>query len=74
MGGELSDLGKTASSQIYFFHVLVIAILDKASQNGIVPSYTMWQKPIIVMVLCCLIFGALPFIFEKLVKRSSRSL
>ncbi len=59
-GRILPVLGKRASSKIYFYHVLVISILDVLSQNGIIPQYTMWQKPILVMIICVLIFGTKP--------------
>ena len=58
----LCVLGKRASSNIYYYHVLVIAILDYLSQRGYILQYTMWQKPIIVMVLCVLIFGGKPLV------------
>ncbi len=64
-GGFLSDLGKRASSNAYFYHVLIIAVLDIMSQNGIIPLYTMWQKPLIVMAICTLVFGMLPLFIEK---------
>ncbi len=58
----LCVLGKRASSNIYYYHVLVIAILDYLSQRGYILQYTMWQKPLIVMVLCLLIFGGKPLL------------
>jgi cbb3-type cytochrome oxidase subunit 3 len=65
MGRILPWLGKEASSMIYYYHVMVIAILDILSQNGIIPSYTMWQKPILVMVICVLLFGGVPYLFNR---------
>ncbi len=64
-GGILSDLGKRASSNAYFYHVLIIAVLDIMSQNGIIPLYTMRQKPLIVMAICTLVFGIIPLFIEK---------
>lgn len=61
----LNFLGKRASSLIYFYHVMIISTLDILSQNGIIPSYTMWQKPILVMVLAILIFGVIPILIDK---------
>ena len=63
--GALSYFGKRASSLIYFYHVMIISSLDILSQNGIIPSYTMWQKPILVMVIAILIFGVIPILFDK---------
>ena len=64
-GGILSNLGKRASSEIYFYHVLIIAVLDIMSQNGIIPVYLMWQKPLIVMAVCLVLFGAVPLLLQK---------
>ncbi len=64
-GGVLSNLGKRASSEIYFYHVLIIAVLDIMSQNGIIPVYLMWQKPLIVMAICLVLFGAVPLLMQK---------
>ncbi len=55
-------LGKRASSNIYYYHVLVIAILDYLSQRGYILQYNMWQKTVLVMVLCVLIFGSRPLV------------
>ena len=56
----LADIGKKASGNIYFFHVLVIAVLDQLSQNGIIPLYLGAFKPLIVMAVCVLMFYFLP--------------
>ncbi len=64
-GGKLWILGKDSSSLIYYFHVLVIAILDFLSQNGIIPVYTMAQKPIIVIILCMICFGGVPTLLSR---------
>ncbi len=61
-GRFLPVLGKRASSNIYFYHVMVIAVLDLLCQNGIIPQYTMWQKTILVMLICVLLFGTKPII------------
>ena len=61
----LCILGKRSSSLIYFYHVMIISVLDKLSRNGIIPSYTMLQKPILVMVIAILIFGVIPILFDK---------
>ncbi len=64
-GRILPDLGKRASSLIYFYHVMIISVLDILSQNGIIPSYTMWQKPLIVMVISVLLFAVIPYFIDK---------
>ena len=65
MGKVLPRLGKESSSLIYFYHVMIISALDILSQNGIIPSYTMWQKPLLVMAITVLIFGAVPYLIDK---------
>ena len=64
-GNVLTYLGKRASSLIYFYHVMIISTLDILSQNGIIPSYTMWQKPLIVMVVSVLLFAVIPYFIDK---------
>ncbi len=55
-------LGKRASSNIYYYHVLVIAILDYLCLKGYILQYNMWQKTILVIVICVLIFGSRPLV------------
>ncbi len=64
-GGALSILGKRASSNIYYYHVLVIAVFDYLSMKGLITQYNDWQRPVTVMVLCILIFGGKP-LFDAL--------
>lgn len=64
--GVLWKLGKRASSNIYFYHVLVIAVIDILSQRGIIWQYTMWQKPLIVILICLVLFGLLPYLADRM--------
>lgn len=64
-GRFLWKLGKIGSSNIYFYHVLLIAVLDLLSQNGYIPQYTMGQKPVIVMALSLVLFAVIPFFIKK---------
>ncbi len=60
-GEVLSILGKRASSNFYFYHVLVIAVLELLSRGKI--GYTeqgMILRTILVMVICFLLFGLWP--------------
>ena len=63
-GRILALLGKRASSNIYYYHVLVIAVLDLLSQNGFIPAYSMTQKPFIVMAVCFVLFCMGPLYFH----------
>jgi hypothetical protein len=62
---KLVFLGKESSSSIYFYHVMIIAVMDHLSQNGIIPDYSMMLKPFLVMIICTLLFGFIPWMFKK---------
>ena len=56
---ELTDVQMT-------YHIaLLYSLLANDAQNGIIPSYTMWQKPILIMVIAILIFGVIPILIDK---------
>ena len=61
-GWVLYTLGKRASSNIYFYHVLIIAILDISAQNGLIPWSVMAFKPILVIIICFVLFCIKPLI------------
>ncbi len=61
-GKFFSILGKRASSNIYYYHVLVIATLDLLSQNGFIPGYSMMLKPFLVMAVCFVLFCTGPLV------------
>ena len=58
-------VGKKASGNIYYFHILVIAVLDQLSQNGIIPVFPTWAKPLMAMVVCLILFYVVPTFREK---------
>ncbi len=53
-------LGKRASSNIYYYHVLVIAVFDYLSVKGLIRQHNEWQRPVTVILVCLLIFGGKP--------------
>lgn len=61
-GWVLYTLGKRASSNIYFYHVLIIALFDIAVQNGLIPWAVMAFKPILVIIICFVLFCIKPLI------------
>jgi surface polysaccharide O-acyltransferase-like enzyme len=63
-GRILYTLGKRASSNIYFYHVLIIAVIDIASQKGIIPVPAMGIKTVLVMVICFMLFCIYPLIMD----------
>ena len=68
-GWVLYTLGKRASSNIYFYHVLIIALFDIAVQNGLIPWAVMPFKPILVIIICFVLFCIKPLIEYR--KRST---
>jgi hypothetical protein len=64
-GSLLSKLGKIGASNIYYYHVIVIAILDQLAVRGFIPYYDMLVKAILVIAICVLIFAALPIVFRR---------
>ncbi len=62
-GWILYTLGKKASSDIYFYHVLIIAVLDIMAQNGLIAWSVMAFKPVLVMIICFVLFCIKP-LFE----------
>ena len=68
-GDILYCLGKEASSNIYYYHVLVIAVLDIAAQNGIISWDVLIFKPLLVMIICFVLFCIKPLIEYR--KRNS---
>ena len=65
----LYTLGKKASSNIYFYHVLIIAVLDISAQHGLIPWDVLVFKPILVMIICFVLFCIKPLIEYR--KRNS---
>ncbi len=61
-GWILYTLGKKASSNIYFYHVLIIAVLDISAQHGLIPWDVLVFKPILVMSICFVLFCIKPII------------
>jgi hypothetical protein len=53
-------IGKEASSNIYFYHVLLIAVIDLGAVMNIWPAAPMGVKAVMVMVLSILMFYMLP--------------
>lgn len=67
----LWKIGKEASSNIYYFHVLIIAVIDIMAQNGIIGAPSMWFKPLLVMAICVILFYFIPAIIKKRIKTPS---
>ena len=63
--------GRRASSNIYYYHVLLIAVIDLCSQKGLIHTPAMWFKPLLVMAICVILFYLLPVITEKWLKMPS---
>ena len=61
----LSLLGKKASANIYYFHVLVVAFIDMLAIKGIIEPVSFALKPYLVMGICLVIF-AVPVIIKDM--------
>ncbi len=64
-GRYLYDIGKRSSARIYYYHVLVIAIIDRLSYDEVIPYPSMWLKPFLVALVCLIIFYFVPSLFSK---------
>lgn len=70
-GKYIWKIGKRASSNIYYFHVLIIAVIDLLSQKGVIPAPVMWLKPPLIMTICVILFYFIPVYLEKWLKMPS---
>ncbi len=70
-GNYIWRIGKRASSNIYYYHVLIIAVIDIMAQKGIIPSLSMGIKPLMIMAICVILFYFVPVYFEKWLKMPS---
>lgn len=59
-GGKIWKIGKAASSNIYFYHVLILAILNLCIDRGVLPGIPGAVKPVVLMILCIIMFYVLP--------------
>ncbi|RKM57303.1 hypothetical protein D6853_04625 [Butyrivibrio sp. X503] len=64
-GDHLYKIGKKSSNYIYYYHVLVIAVVDRLSYAEVIPYPTMWLKPLLIMAICLIMFYILPLLFKK---------
>ncbi len=72
-GKYIWKVGKRSASNIYYFHVLIIAIIDLLSQRGLIPTPSMAVKPPLIMVICVILFYVIPVFAEKWLKMPSSS-
>ena len=64
-GNHLYKVGKKSSRYIYYYHVLVLAIVDRLSYAEVIPYPPMWIKPFLIAILCLIIFYFVPLLFKK---------
>lgn len=70
-GWLFGKMGKESSANIYYYHVLIIAIIDFMASKGIIGVMPMLVKPIVVMALCVILFYFIPGEFKKRLKSPS---
>ncbi|WP_196804915.1 acyltransferase family protein [Butyrivibrio sp. AE3009] len=66
-GGLLSEMGREASSYIYFYHVLILAILNLGVIRGVFPPVPGIVKPVVLMILSIIIFYGLPKLYRSVI-------
>ncbi len=59
-GKKLWIIGKEGSANIYYYHILVICIVDQLSYYGFIPEMPMAIKPIAIMILCLVFIWYIP--------------
>ena len=64
-GKYLWKIGKEGSANIYFYHVLVISLVDQLSYYGILPDVPMAAKPIVIMMICVIFIWLLPNVISN---------
>ena len=70
-GKFIWKMGKEASSPIYYYHVLIIAVIDIMAQKGIIAPVSMAFKPIMIMLICVILFYFVPMLVKKRIKMPS---
>lgn len=63
--GFMWRIGKKAASNMYFYHVLIIAVLNILVAKEILMPLPMWLKPLVVMAVCLFLFYAVPEIIKS---------
>ncbi len=66
-------IGKEGSANIYYFHVLVICIVDQLSYYGLIPDIPMAFKPIVIMLLCLLFIWYIPRTIRNILLKDKRA-
>ena len=66
-GKYLWKMGKTASSNIYFYHVLILAVLNLATDTGFLIAIPAGIKPVAVMAIAIVLFYVVPEIYRSVI-------
>ncbi len=70
-GKTVWKVGKEASSNIYFYHVLILAIINFATDMGVLPDIPAALKTLTLMAVSVIIFYGLPHIYRSLIIKKS---
>ncbi len=70
-GKTVWKVGKEASSNIYFYHVLILAIINFAADMGVLPDIPAALKTLTLMIVSVFIFYGLPHIYRSLIIKKS---
>ncbi len=64
-GKYLWKIGKEGSANIYYFHVLMISLVDQLSYYGVLPDISMAAKPIVIMMFCLIFIWFIPKVISQ---------
>ena len=70
-GSLIWKMGKESSSPIYYYHVMIIAVVDIMAQKGVIAPVPMAFKPILIMLICVILFYYVPLVVKKRIKMPS---
>ena len=70
-GKSVWKIGKEASSNIYFYHVLILAIINFGADMGVLPDIPAALKTLTLMIVSVFIFYGLPHIYRSLIIKKS---
>jgi hypothetical protein len=66
-GTVIWKIGKSASSNIYFYHVLILAVLNLAADMGFIHTIPAGIRPFVIMVISILLFYILPELYRSVI-------
>lgn len=66
-GTYIWKMGQKASSNIYFYHVLILAVLNLLADMGIISNIPAGIKPLAIIVISILLFFFIPELYRSVI-------